>query len=99
MTDTRQDLHEGALPTPASACTAPIDSTASDTLTALVQIIRNCGMDPVTQLAGYLMTDDPLYLPDSGHARLLADRIGRDKLLKTLIETYLQGDASARSAQ
>ena len=61
----------------------------SDTLATLVHIIRECGQDPVTQLAGFLMTDDPTYLPDSCHARLLADRIGRDKLLETLIELYL----------
>lgn len=62
---------------------------AAETLATLVQLIRACGMDPVTQLAGYLTTEDPTYLPDTGHARLLADRIGRDKLLEVLIETYL----------
>ena len=65
------------------------DLCAADTLAALVRIIRRCDMDPVTQLAGYLTTDDPTYLPETDHARLLADRIGRDELLKTLIELYL----------
>ena len=63
---------------------------AADTLSALVRIICRSGMDPVTQLTGYLMTDDPTYLPESNHARLLADRVGRDKLLETLIEVYLK---------
>ena len=62
------------------------------TLAALVRIIRTCGQDPLTQLAGYLMTDDPTYLPDSDHARLLADRIGRDKLLEELLSFYLAAD-------
>ena len=62
---------------------------AAETLADLVQLIRDSGMDPVPQLAGYLTTEDPTYLPDTGHARLLADRIGRDKLLEVLIETYL----------
>ena len=64
---------------------------AADTLSALIHIIRESGMDPITQLAGYLTTDDPTYLPDNGHARLLADRVGRDKLLEALIEAYLHG--------
>ena len=70
---------------------------APRTLASLVHIIRDCGMDPVTQLAGYLTTDDPTYLPDTDHARLLANRIGRDKLLKTLIELYLQSAEKGES--
>lgn len=68
---------------------------AARTLSMLVEIIFSCGQDPITQLAGYLMTDDPTYLPDSSHARAIADHIGRDKLLETLIELYLDGNGSA----
>jgi uncharacterized protein (UPF0297 family) len=76
------------------------ETSAADTLSALVHIICHSGMDPVTQLAGYLMTDDPTYLPESDHARLLADRIGRDKLLETLIEQYLKSnDVSTPSVE
>ena len=64
--------------------------TASDVLAHLVSTIRACGQDPVTQLEGYLITEDPTYLPEGAHARLLAERIGRDKLLSTLIESYLR---------
>lgn len=62
---------------------------AAEALAALVLLIQESGMDPVTQLAGYLTTDDPTYLPDRGHARLLAQQVGRDKLLEALIEAYL----------
>ena len=72
----------------------PLDSYAADTLASLVRIISDCGQDPVTQLAGYLMTDDPTYLPDTAHARALADRVGRDKLLETLIRAYMDGNIS-----
>ena len=64
-------------------------ATAVDTLAAPIRIIEECGQDPVTQLAGYLITEDPTYLPEYFHARGLADRIGRDKLLETLIELYM----------
>ena len=64
--------------------------TSSDVLAHLVSTIRACGQDPVTQLEGYLITEDPTYLPECAHARLLAERIGRDKLLNTLIESYLR---------
>ena len=67
-----------------------------ETLDTLIRIIRECGMDPVTQLAGYLVTDDPTYLPDSAHARAIANHVGRDKLLEALIEFYVESaDRSA----
>ena len=91
--------NQNTLPTPSSASVLPpvgcADMDAAHTLASLVHIIRLSGMDPVTQLAGYLTTDDPTYLPDTDHARLLADRVGRDKLLETLIELYLQGSDNA----
>jgi len=62
--------------------------SAHDILTLLINIIVECGQDPVTQLAGYLMTDDPIYLPDCVHARSLADSIGRDLLLEVLLQYY-----------
>lgn len=62
---------------------------ASEALDALIRAMQSCGQDPVTQLAGYLVTDDPTYLPECCHARALARRIGRDKLLEILIEQYL----------
>ena len=60
----------------------------------LIAAIRECGQNPVTQLSGYLITEDPTYLPEGVSsrgvsARSIARRVGRDKLLATLIELYL----------
>lgn len=84
---------------PGSAASAGFDGApvpVGETLDTLIRIIRECGMDPVTQLAGYLVTDDPTYLPDSAHARAIANHVGRDKLLEALIEFYVESaDRSA----
>ena len=66
-----------------------------DSLTELISIIRACGQDPATQLSGYLITEDPTYLPEGTNARALARRVGRDKLLATLIELYLNSCTKA----
>ena len=58
-------------------------------LTDLIAAIRECGQNPVTQLSGYLITEDPTYLPECGRARALARYIGRDKLMERLIEEYM----------
>lgn len=60
-----------------------------DALMGLVESVEDCGQDPATQLFGYLITEDPTYLPDEGQARTLARRVGRDKLLRALIDAYL----------
>ena len=78
-----------AAPVSAATETELPELTPSEALEELVRIIRTGGQDPVTQLAGYLIADDPTYLPECCQARALARRIGRDKLLATLIESYL----------
>ena len=66
---------------------AEVDSRQA--LDELFRIMWEEGMDPVVQLAGYLVTEDPTYLPAQHHARGLARRVGRDKLLRALIEQYI----------
>ena len=57
-------------------------------LDELLRIMREEGMNPAVQLAGYFVTEDPTYLPTEHHARALARRVGRDPLLRTLVEQY-----------
>ena len=66
-----------------------IDPASMDILADLISAMKACGQDPVTQLAGYLITEDPTYLPECGRARALARHIGRDKLMELLIEEYM----------
>ncbi len=63
---------------------------AKDALADLMHILWENGLNPVTQFSGYLITEDPTYLPEGTQARAIAHRIGRDKLLETLIELYLE---------
>ena len=74
---------------PASESTAELPLDPKDALASLVESVEDCGQDPATQLFGYLITEDPTYLPDEGQARTLARRVGRDKLLRALIDAYL----------
>ncbi|MBQ9151589.1 MAG: IreB family regulatory phosphoprotein [Clostridia bacterium] len=78
--------------------TFEIDPASKDVLADLIYAMQACGQDPVTQLAGYLITEDPTYLPECGRARSLARHIGRDKLLETLIEMYMKDHPSEAPA-
>ena len=87
-------LHLGTVPPRDTPMSAPsvCDDAEVDSKQALDELLRimcEGEMDPVVQLAGYFVTEDPTYLPAEHHARGLARRVGRDKLLKALIEQYV----------
>jgi len=48
------------------------------------------GYDPVRQIAGYILSEDPVYITDWKNARSMIQHIDRDELLKDLIRTYLE---------
>ena len=46
--------------------------------------------DPSIQLAGYILSEDPLYMPDHNNARGLIRQVDRDELLQLVIDYYRQ---------
>jgi uncharacterized protein (UPF0297 family) len=48
------------------------------------------GYDPVRQIAGYILSEDPVYITDWKNARGMIQHIDRDELLKDLIRSYLE---------
>ena len=48
------------------------------------------GYDPTRQIAGYILSDDPVYITDWKNARGKIVKIDRDKLLIELINHYLK---------
>lgn len=47
------------------------------------------GYDPTKQIAGYILSEDPVYITDWKNARGRIARINRDELLAELINYYL----------
>jgi uncharacterized protein (UPF0297 family) len=74
---------------PAAPARDESETDGKQALDELVRIMQGEGMNPVVQLSGYFVTEDPTYLPAEHHARGLARRVGRDKLLQALIEQYV----------
>ena len=48
------------------------------------------GYDPVHQIAGYILSEDPVYIANWKNARGMIQHIDRDELLKDLIRKYLE---------
>ena len=67
-------------------------STVSDTelLMRLVDLLSQETEDPIEGLAGYLVTEDPTYLPDHAEIKMLVRLLGRDKLLRLILGSILK---------
>lgn len=50
------------------------------------------GYDPTKQIAGYILSEDPVYITDWKNARGKIAHINRDDLLEELIRNYLAID-------
>ncbi len=48
------------------------------------------GYNPINQLVGYILSEDPTYITNYNNARALICRIDRDDLLQELVTSYLQ---------
>ena len=49
------------------------------------------GYNPINQLVGYIITEDPTYITNYKNARTLISRLDRDELLQELVRSYLEG--------
>ena len=48
------------------------------------------GYNPINQLVGYILTEDPTYITNYNNARSLICRLDRDELLQELVVNYLE---------
>ena len=47
------------------------------------------GYNPINQIVGYILSEDPTYITNYNNARTLICRIDRDELLQELLKCYL----------
>lgn len=59
------------------------------TLTAIYDALREKGYNPINQIVGYILSEDPTYITTHNNARSLIRRIDRDELLQVLVKSYL----------
>ena len=52
--------------------------------------LREKGYDPINQIVGYIITEDPTYITNCGNARALIRLIDRDELMAELVKNYLE---------
>ena len=65
------------------------DDGMQATLTEVYNALSEKEYDPINQIVGYILSEDPTYITNYNGARSLIRRIDRDKLLNTLVKNYL----------
>ena len=59
-------------------------------LTSVYTALEEKGYNPINQLVGYLLSEDPTYITTHNSARTLLCKIDRDELLQVLVKSYLE---------
>ena len=58
-------------------------------LLAVYEALQAKGYDPVNQIVGYILSEDPTYITNYNGARSLICKLDRDELLQELVASYL----------
>ncbi len=58
-------------------------------LTEVYDALKEKGYNPINQIVGYILSEDPTYITTHNNARNLIRRIDRDTLLQSLVKYYL----------
>ena len=58
-------------------------------LTLVYDALKEKGYNPINQIVGYILSDDPTYITTHNNARNLIRKIARDTLLQSLVRYYL----------
>ena len=60
-------------------------------LTIIYDALMQKGYNPINQIVGYILSEDPTYIATYNNARSLIRHIDRDELLQILVKSYLKG--------
>ncbi|MBP1568695.1 MAG: IreB family regulatory phosphoprotein [Oscillospiraceae bacterium] len=59
-------------------------------LTIIYDALKEKGYNPVNQIVGYILSEDPTYITTYQNARNIIRHIDRDELLQILVRSYIQ---------
>ena len=62
------------------------------TLTLVYDALVQKGYNPVNQIVGYILSEDPTYITTYNNARSMICKLDRDELLQALVKNYLDID-------
>ena len=61
----------------------------ASTLDEVFKALKERGYNPINQIVGYILSEDPTYITNHNNARTLIRKLDRDELLQDLVNCYL----------
>ena len=58
-------------------------------LLAVYEALNEKGYNSISQIVGYILSEDPTYITTHNNARSLVRRLDRDELLQAIVKCYL----------
>lgn len=65
------------------------DNQMKEILTQVYNALQQKGYNPINQIVGYILSEDPTYITTHNNARSLIRKVDRDELLQALVKSYL----------
>lgn len=66
--------------------------SSREVLREVYRILNEKGYNPIGQIVGYLLSEDPTYITNCENARALIQKLDRDELMGELVRSYLHLD-------
>ena len=66
------------------------DEEIRSILVQVNQALEEKGYNPINQIVGYILSEDPTYITNHNNARTLIRKVDRDELLQVLVNSYLR---------
>ena len=71
-----------------------ISDNHEESVKTIIKTVYNAleekGYNPISQIVGYILSEDPTYITTHNNARALIRKIERDDLLEILLKNYIQ---------
>ncbi len=67
-----------------------------DKLQSVYDSLVEKGYNPINQIVGYIISEDPTYITNYNNSRAIISKIDRDELLRTLVEDFIITDGKKK---
>ena len=65
------------------------EAQIKDALTTVYVALKEKGYNPINQIVGYIMSEDPTYITTHKNARNIISKFDRDELLEILVSSFI----------
>ena len=67
------------------------ESDTKKNLLVVYNALKEKGYNPINQIVGYILSEDPTYITTYNNARNLIRKIDRDELLQVMVKNFIDG--------